>query len=379
MPIIIAFSIIALSMIAILYKTYVGYGKYAWYTKLSFLFTLLISFAAPFINFKLRHNELEGMLIYLPKALYLLFGFILLLFTITIVRDALWTVIDIIRHVPLAEMKEPQHLKKINLITILMCLCLCIYGFYEAEKQANFLTYDITSEKIKAPVKIVMLSDLHIDTDVSPNKIKSLVERVNSLKADAIVIVGDIVDNTPAKLDKHMEELKKLKAKDGVYFVLGNHEFYNGAMDWSLKLAKMGFIFLNNIGAKLDGNEVFISGIPDINTAENGGLKIKIENALYGSRKGDYVIMLSHTPKIAEGITKENVDLQLSAHTHGGQIYPFHYLVAQSNEGHLAGFYNENGVKMYVSRGTRYWGPPLRILAPSEITIFNLLPKKNDK
>ena len=90
--------------------------------------------------------------------------------------------------------------------------------------------------------------------------------------------------------------------------------------------------------------------------------------------------MLSHTPKLAEGVTAENVDLQLSGHTHGGQIYPFHYFTEIANDGVLAGFYNKNGVQMYVSRGTRYWGPPMRIFAPSEITVFNFSPAgKNGK
>ena len=376
MPVIIAFSIITLSIVAILYKTYVGYGEYAWYTKISFFFILLVSLLAPFINFKLRNSELEGMLIYLPKALYFLFGLVLLLFIITLLRDVIWMIIDVIRRVPLTEMKNPQHLEKINLITILGCLALCLHGFYEAERQARVLTYNITSEKIESPVKIVMLSDIHIEADVSPNKIKELVSKVNSLKADVIVLVGDMIDDTPAKLYKQTEELKGLKAKDGVYFVLGNHEFYNGAMEWSLKFAQMGFVFLNNTGVKLENKNIFIAGIPDIGTAQHGGLKVKVENALYGANKDNYVVMLSHTPKIAEGITKENVDLQLSAHTHGGQIYPFHYLAKQNNDGHLAGFYNENGVQMYVSRGTRYWGPPIRLFAPSEITVFNLLPEK---
>ena len=101
---------------------------------------------------------------------------------------------------------------------------------------------------------------------------------------------------------------------------------------------------------------------------------------LYKAEKEDYVIMLSHTPKLAEGVTAENVDLQLSGHTHGGQIYPFHYFTEIANDGVLAGFYNKNGVQMYVSRGTRYWGPPMRIFAPSEITVFNFSPAgKNDK
>ena len=176
-----------------------------------------------------------------------------------------------------------------------------------------------------------------------------------------------------------MQELKKLKVKDHVYLVLGNHEFYSGAMGWGLAFAQMGFEFLNNYGEKLGDTGIYIAGIPDINAAEWFKKPVKAKNALYKAEKEDYVIMLSHTPKLAEGVTAENVDLQLSGHTHGGQIYPFHYFTEIANDGVLAGFYNKNGVQMYVSRGTRYWGPPMRIFAPSEITVFNFSPAgKND-
>ena len=377
MPVIIAFAVIAVSIVAILYKTYVGYGTYSWYVKIAVLFGLSMSFIAPFINFKLKNYELNGWLVYLPKTLYFLFGFILILFLITILRDILWIVFDFIRRAPLTEMKEPTHLQKVNIATLLICLMVCLYGLYEAEKLAPIKTYDIFSEKIKTPKKIVMMADLHIDQDVAPKKIKKLVDKVNALDADAIVLVGDLIDNTPAKLYKQMEELKKLKAKKDVYFVLGNHEFYAGAFNWSIKLAQMGFIFLNNTGQKMENSEIFISGIPDINSAEYGGIKVKLDNALYGAKQEDYVIMLSHTPKILAEMNKDNIDLQLSGHTHGGQIYPFHYLAKQNNDGHLAGFYKEKGIKLYVTRGTRYWGVPMRILAPSEITVFNFLPKKD--
>lgn len=113
-----------------------------------------------------------------------------------------------------------------------------------------------------------MLSDLHIDVDVSPETVERLVNRVNTLNPDAVVIVGDIVDNTPVKLYKQMQELKKLKVKDHVYLVLGNHEFYSGAMGWGLAFAQMGFEFLNNYGEKLGDTGIYIAGIPDINAAE---------------------------------------------------------------------------------------------------------------
>ncbi len=377
MPIMLAFIIVAVSVIAITYKTYMGYGDYGLTAKIGFFLFLVLGWSAPFIGFALRHNDPNGGLIYLTKALYFLFGFVFFLFVITILRDTLWVIIDLIRRVPVEEMKNPPLLKKINIITVVFCVFVCVYAAYEAEKAAAVKTYDIISPKIKEETKVVMMSDLHIDVDMKPERVKSIVNRVNALNPDVIVLVGDIVDNTSKNLYKQMEELKNFKAKYGTYITLGNHEFYIGAMEWGMKFASIGLNFLNNYGAKVGTTGVFIAGIPDINAALGYKMPVKIENALYNAEKEDYVILLSHAPKILEEMPKDKIDLMLSGHTHGGQIFPFHYFVEQANDGILAGFYNRNGINMYVSRGTRYWGPPMRLFAPSEITVFNLKPQKN--
>lgn len=376
MPAFLAFIIVAVSVIAITYKTYVGYGDYSLTTKISFLLFLIAGWCAPFAGFALRVNNPDGGLIYLTKGLYFLFGFVFFLFVITILRDTVWVIVDLVRRAPMEEMKNPPLLKKINILTIIFCLLVCLYGVYEAEKSAAIKTYDITSSKIKEPVKVVMLSDLHIDVDVSAKKVKSIVDRVNALNPDAVVIVGDVIDNTPKNLYKQMEELKKLKAKYGVYVTLGNHEFYVGAGAWGMKFASMGLKFLNSYGESLGDTGIYIAGIPDINAAKGYNMPISIKNALYNAEKDDYVILLSHAPKIPEDMEQGRIDLMMSGHTHGGQIYPFHYFAKQANDGMLAGFYNRSGMDIYVSRGTRYWGPPMRVFAPSEITVFNFSPEK---
>ncbi|MCM1324746.1 MAG: metallophosphoesterase [Acetobacter sp.] len=377
MPAILAFIIVAISVIAITYKTYMGYGEYSITAKIGFFLFLVLGWCAPFISFALRQNDPSGSLIILTKVGYCLFGFVFFLFVITFLRDTLWMLIDLIRRAPMDNMKNPLLLKKINIATIVVCVAVCIYGVYEAEKNAAIKTFEITSAKVKEPTKVVMLSDLHIDVDVSAEKIKSIVERVNALTPDAIVLVGDIIDNTPKNLYKQMEELKELKAKYGVYITLGNHEFYVGAQPWGMKFASMGLKFLNNFGEKLGNTGVYIAGIPDINAAKGYNMPVKIENALHNASEDDYVILLSHTPKILEDMNAKKIDMILSGHTHGGQIYPFHYFVEQANDGMLAGFYNRNGLNLYISRGTRYWGPPMRVFAPSEITVFNLAPQKD--
>lgn len=378
MPIFLAFIIVAISAIAITYKTYVGYGEYSLWLKVAFGILLFIGWCGPFVGLTLHQMNPSNGIILLTKCLYFLFGFVFFLFVVSFVRDFIWIVIDVIRRAPMEDMKNPPLLQKVNLITIIVCLLVCFYGLYEAEKNATIKSYDIVSSKIKEPTKIVMLSDLHLDVDVSPKYVKNIVSRVNKLNPDAVVIVGDSVDNVPQKLFNQMQELQGLKAKYGVYITLGNHEFYVGAKAWGMKFASMGLNLLNNYGISLGNSGVYLAGIPDINAAKNYGMPIKLENALYNAKKDDYVILLSHAPKTMEDMNSNNVDLVLSGHTHGGQIYPFHYFTKQANEGMLAGFYNKNGVEFYVSRGTRYWGPPMRVLAPSEITVFNLIPEQKD-
>lgn len=376
MPAILAFTIVAISVIAITYKTYMGYGNYHWGIKLAFFLFITFGWCAPFIAFYLRHNFTNTGLIYLTKGLYFVFGFVFFLFAITLVRDTLWVLIDIIRRAPMDNMKETHILQKVNMLTIIFTLLVSCYAVYEAEKDATIKNYTISSTKIKEPTKVVMMSDLHIDADVSKEYVKDVVNRVNALKPDAVVLVGDVIDNTPYYLYEQMEELKKLEAKYGVYVTLGNHEFYNSPMEWMMKFGGLRFNMLNNYGMRLGETGIYVAGIPDINAATQSQMKIKFQDSLVKAQEGDYVILLSHTPKLAEGVTPQDVDLQLSGHTHGGQIYPFHYFTKQANGGMLAGFYKPEGVNLYISRGTRYWGPPMRLFAPSEITVFNFEPQK---
>ncbi len=376
MPVLVAFIIVALAAIAITYKTYVCYGEYKLITKIVFLLFLVLGWCAPFLGFMLRHHSSSDAAMLLTKCLYFLFGFVFFLFAISFVRDVLWMLIDFVRRVPMDDMKNPQLLQKVNIYTLIFCFLFCLYGVYEAEKDAAIKSYDITSSKIKKQTRLVMLSDLHIDADVSTKYVENLVSRVNALNPDAIVLVGDVIDNYPMALYKQMEALKKLQAKEGVYVVLGNHEFYLGAMDWGIKFGSMGFNFLNNYCMKVDDSGLYIAGIPDINAAKGAGMKIKVDNALYNAGQDDYVVLLSHTPKVTEDMENKHIDMILSGHTHGGQIYPFHYFTMQANDGMLAGFYNRSNMNIYISRGTRYWGPPMRIFAPSEITVFNFAPEK---
>ena len=153
MSVVLAYAIIALAVLAITYKTYVGYGNYRWYTKLGTFIVLLLGLAAPTICFKFFNSPSPNIQL-MNKYLYLLFGFVLLLFVITFIRDIIWSIADVIRRKSLSDMKDTAKLQKANIITVILCLLVCTYGYYEAEKSAAIKTYEITSPKIKKETKI---------------------------------------------------------------------------------------------------------------------------------------------------------------------------------------------------------------------------------
>ena len=218
----------------------------------------------------------------------------------------------------------------------------------------------------------------HITSATSSGFIEKLVETVNELKPDITVLAGDIVDGKPSSLNRQMQLLSKLEAKYGVFVTLGNHEFYHGSVDWENKYREMGLSYLANNGFFFDNPNVYISGLPDPQM-----LKItepamnRVKNMLENAPKEAYRIFLSHSPRFIKRLNKDLIDLQISGHTHGGQIFPFHFFVKRFNE-FVAGLYEVDGMKLYISRGPGGWGPPMRLLAPSEISLIKLIPAKTN-
>ena len=169
-----------------------------------------------------------------------------------------------------------------------------------------------------------------------------------------------------------MAELERLEAKYPPLYTFGNHEFYQGLIPWQFKFKNMGFLIMFNHGVRIPDHNVYIAGIPDAHIANNSDVwNVNFLRAFKGAREGSYRILLSHTPDFVDYLNKENVDLQLSGHTHGGQIFPFHIFAKYANK-YLSGLYEVNGVKLYVSNGAGYWGPAMRLFAPSEITVIDL-------
>jgi predicted MPP superfamily phosphohydrolase len=222
------------------------------------------------------------------------------------------------------------------------------------------------------PYRLVQLSDVHVGPTVGGGFITDLVARVNALEPDCIVITGDLVDGSVAELGPHVAPLAGLRAKDGVFFVTGNHEYYSGVDDWLAFLSSQGIRVLRN--ERVPVGPLDLAGVDDWSAKGFGhGHGQDVPRALLGRDPSRPVVLLAHQPQtIAEAETL-GVDLQLSGHTHGGQMFPWEYAVKLVTP-YVAGLYQHKSAALYVSRGTGYWGPPMRVGAPAEITHLELVP-----
>ena len=221
--------------------------------------------------------------------------------------------------------------------------------------------------------RIVQLCDMHVGGLLGREFVERIVRTTNGLEADLIAIVGDLVDGTIEHLRPVLTSLTDLRARHGVYFVTGNHEYYSrsGARAWMDEVDRMGIRVLRNervaIGTDREGFD--LAGTTDHGASRfpNDGPSEDIANALAGRDPSRAVVLLAHQPISIHQAARMGVDLQLSGHTHGGQIWPWGALV-RLQQPFIRGLHRVRETQLYVSCGTGYWGPPMRLGAPAEIT-----------
>lgn len=225
-----------------------------------------------------------------------------------------------------------------------------------------------------AGYRIVQITDLHVGPTIGRAFVQEVVERANALGPQLIAITGDLIDGSLDQLGELVAPLKELRARDGVYFVTGNHEYYSpGLESWLAYLRQLGVRVLRNERVRIGGPDGFdLAGIDDRTAKSYGrGHGADLPRALAGRGPERAVILLAHQPRQVKDAVQFGVDLQLSGHTHGGQFFPFSLLV-RLFEPYLAGLFQVGPTQLYVSRGTGYWGPPMRLGSPAEITEFEL-------
>lgn len=222
-----------------------------------------------------------------------------------------------------------------------------------------------------ARYRIVQLSDIHVGPTIGRGFLETIVEQVNALDADAVVITGDLVDGTVERLREHVAPLAGLRSRDGTFFVTGNHEYYSGADEWVAHLGTLGVTVLANARVSLARAALDLAGVHDHASKGFPGHGEDVPKALAGRDAGRACVLLAHQPKTVLESARHGVDLQLSGHTHGGQLFPFAPFV-RLQQPYVSGLHVHEGTHLYVSNGTGYWGPPMRVGAPAEITVLEL-------
>lgn len=223
-------------------------------------------------------------------------------------------------------------------------------------------------------LRIVQITDLHAGPTIRRPFIVSMVDEVQRLGADMIVMTGDMADGYVAQLRPYMEPLSRLSAPLGLFWITGNHEYYWGAEAWMKEAEGLGFTVLTNEHRMVErgGGRVLIAGVTD----HNGGRFIESHRsdpvaAMAGAGEAHAKILLAHQPRTCFEASGAGFDLQLSGHTHGGQFLPWNYMV-RLQQPYVSGLHLHEKMWVYVSRGAGYWGPPVRLGIPSEISLIVL-------
>ncbi|MER5776561.1 metallophosphoesterase [Streptomyces sp. NPDC002039] len=216
--------------------------------------------------------------------------------------------------------------------------------------------------------RIAVVSDVHLGPILGSAHTRRVVDAVNGTQPDLIAVVGDLVDGSVPDLGRAAEPLRGLRARHGSFFVTGNHEYFSGAEQWVDHVRELGMQPLENARRALPYFD--LAGVNDV-AGESEGHGPDFRAALGDRDRSRTAVLLAHQPIVIHDAVRHGVDLQLSGHTHGGQLWPGNYLAELANPT-VAGLERYGDTQLYVSRGAGAWGPPVRVGAPSDITVVEL-------
>ncbi|MER7165615.1 metallophosphoesterase [Micromonospora sp. NPDC000207] len=223
-------------------------------------------------------------------------------------------------------------------------------------------------------LRIATVADVHLGPLRGRVHTERMVAAINRLNADVVAVVGDLVDGTVAELGEDAAPLRDIQSRHGNFFVTGNHEYYSGVEEWVEEVDRLGLRVLQNQREEIraGGGVLDLAGVNDVSAAGTGVAAPADFGAALGDRDPSRpVVLLAHQPVAAFEAAKFGVDLQLSGHTHGGQIVPFN-LAVRLEQPVVSGLGEVDGTKVYVTNGAGFWGPPVRVGAPPQITLVEL-------
>lgn len=292
-----------------------------------------------------------------------------------------WTVIGEILDVILAVggVSAPGRMRWVSGVVLCWVALLCCWGLWQARRIPPVRTVDIPLRRLGPGLdglRVVLIADTHFGPINRARWSAGLVDRVNALEPDILAHAGDLVDGSVDRRRAQVAPLGRARAALARVYITGNHEYMSGAAAWMTYMDDLGWTTLHNRHLLVEraGSSVAIVGVDDLTAAGSGtpGHGADLQAAMAGLDPALPVVLLSHQPKSVGTSAAAGVDLQLSGHTHGGQIWPFHFLV-RAEQGALHGLsHHGERTVLYTSRGSGFWGPPFRIFAPNEITLLVL-------
>jgi predicted MPP superfamily phosphohydrolase len=302
-------------------------------------------------------------------------GLLFLFFSAALLLDVYRLFLMIVRSILTADLSFLTLSPRYSfLIPFWFSILITVYGSFEALsiRQEHI---DLPTSKIPPEVgriRIVQISDVHLGLIVGDKRLEKIIHKINTANPDILVSTGDLVDGQADNLAGLAERLRNISTKYGKFAITGNHEFYAGLSNSMAFTEKAGFTVLRGTGINVAGL-LNIAGVDDEAGKPYGLMKQVSEKEMLSKLpRNQFTLFLKHRPVLAEE-ARGLIDLQLSGHTHKGQIFPFSIITKlyYPNQAGLMAFEKNN--HLYVSRGTGTWGPPIRFLAPPEVTIIDLV------
>jgi hypothetical protein len=314
-----------------------------------------------------------------------------LTFTLLVVRDLAWLLYlgasKVVWYTLGGTDPEPLGAAGIIEISNLGIICLSTIttsiGMFQARRRPRVVDVTVPIRDLPPALhgfRIAQICDIHVGPTIKRPFVEAIVETVNGLEADLVAVVGDLADGPVERLRSHVSALARLRSRHGNFFVTGNHEYYSGVTDWIQEIRGLGLDVLVNENRLIEHGDgrLVIAGVTDFGAAEmvpHLPEHVHDPNAALGNAPpADVRVLLAHQPRSVSTALKAGFDLMLCGHTHGGQFIPWNFVVPLQQP-YLAGLHEVGDSSwIYVSRGTGYWGPPVRVNAPSEVTCITLQP-----
>ena len=292
-----------------------------------------------------------------------------------------WSLLGQLLHLVLltAGVEDPVQSRLVAGAVVGVVAILLTWGYAEAMRVPRVKKVDVSIARLGPGMdglRVAVITDTHYGPINRARWSAAVVARINELGADLVCHVGDIADGTVEVRELQASPLASANAALSRVYVTGNHEYFSEAEGWLDYMESIGWVALHNrhVIVERGGDRLVVAGVDDATAQSSGvrGHRADLEAALAGADATLPVLLLAHQPKQVAQAVLAGVDLQLSGHTHGGQIWPFNFLVRLEQPVVHGLSRHADRTQLYTSRGTGFWGPPFRVFAPSEITLLTL-------